>query len=840
MLNLIPKKFSELFFRSFEAKENFLHQVEEVLRTHPGQPLAFALVNAGVIEFLALRRFLADRFGEDFQPRSATRLPSIIVEPMGVVLRRAAAALRLGPKVPSRLRILSDELAAGRPVVLNLEATDRRRLYETPLGEKELAFLQTNNPKTLIVPVVLVWRRRRRLEEGVPRDLGRKVLRKIVAPFGSIWSLFLGDPYAPTGLRKVAIMLRQYARSTIRITEPLPILGMAPKTLRRKVFASISQEKKIILGSSYRSTRLLSEDILRSPSFARFAENLATETGSSEVALYKKADAYLREISARYSYFVIEFCSWVLSWVFRTIFEQVTVEEKDFERVRALAKEGPILFLPCHRSYVDFLLLSCLLFWNEINPPHVAAGINLNFWPAGNLFKGGGAFFIRRSFRGNPLYAEVLKRYVMSLLNNGVSVEFFIEGARSRTGKLAPPKYGMLKMVADGLIDGSISEKIHICPVSITYDRVTEDRSHRRELEGGAKVQESALGLVKATRVLFKNFGKVHVRFAEPILLNDWTAPHMGEAAHDIDGRKLAVQKVAFETLHRINGVTPVTSVGLVCLAMLAKPGAAYPRKSDFEAVLLRLREDILRLNIPVTPELQHDYLKACRRALARLIEDKVIEKYHPPAGGVGLIVPEKQRIGAVYYKNKVVHGFLDAAIAGVTHQDPASILLLRSLLRFEFFFADKETSVRRIQNVPAETALPFYAFLVDDVLETIQLGLAGFLEMPGLWLQPKDWKNRLMQFGRTKILERSVVRLEAVNTQGFVAFLELAKNMGWMKASPNNAELFSPADPAALRTALAQVKKFRENIGPWDAVVPPLLESVRTVLPPENPLPLT
>jgi len=316
--------------------------------------------------------------------------------------------------------------------------------------------------------------------------------------------------------------------------------------------------------------------------------------------------------------------------------------------------------------------------------------------------------------------------------------------------------------------------------------------------------------------------------------LQEWLAPLKDEGIHDVESRKRSVQKLAFEVLHRINGVTPVTSIGLVCLVLLAKPGAAYTRKSDFEAVLLRVREDFQRLGVHLTPELQQDYLRACRRALARLLEDKVVEKYHSPTGGVGLIVPEKQRIAAVYYKNKAVHAFLDAAMAGATGQDAQTFLNLRSFLRFEFFFADRETSARRVLAVDSNAALPFYAFLIDDVLETIQIGLSAFLEMPGLWLATKDWKTRLMQFGRTKVLERSVTRLEAVNTQSFQAFLELAKNMEWVKSSPNNSELYSAADSTRLRSALALVRKFRENIGPWDVKVPPLLEVARASLPPE------
>ena len=189
--------------------------------------------------------------------------------------------------------------------------------------------------------------------------------------------------------------------------------------------------------------------------------------------------------------------------------------------MRAASKEGALLFIPSHKSYVDFLILSYLLFRKDLLPPHVAAGINLNFWPIGSMFKGAGAYFIRRSFRGNLVYQEVLRRYIAELLQNKINMEFFIEGQRSRSGKLAPPKFGMLKMIVDSYLEGHISEKVFIVPTSICYDRVTEERAHKRELEGGEKVQETAVGLLRAIKVLFKNFGRVHVRMADPISMTD-------------------------------------------------------------------------------------------------------------------------------------------------------------------------------------------------------------------------------------------------------------------------------------------------------------------------------
>ncbi len=816
---LVPRKLADLLFRSFDAKDAFVAQVDEVRRTYPSRPLAFAIVSGGFIEFLAIRRFLSERFGSDFAPQYASRMPALLVEPVGLILRRIASFFGLASKVPSRIFLCSQDLKAGRSVLLNFETLDRKRLYETPWGERDIAYLQEHNPDLIIVPVVIIWRRKRRKEAGGVGSLPTKIVKGIAAPFGSVWNLFLGDPFQPKGLRKIAIMLRQYSRSTLRTIDPVEINQNSARSVRRRIMSSIAQEKKVIIGPVYKSTRLIGEDVLRNHGFLKFVENLAAAENTAESTLFRRAEAYFREMSARYSYFVVEASCFFLTKIFSTIFDEITSEEEDFQKLRANGKEGSIVFMPCHKSYVDFLLLSHLLFTKEINPPHIAAGINMNFWPMGHVFKGGGGFFIRRTFRGNLLYGEVLRRYIAALLANRINLEFFVEGARSRTGKLAPPKYGILKMITDSKFDGLIQEKIIIQPVSISYDRVTEDRAHKRELEGGEKVQETALGVVKSGRVLFRSYGKVHVRFGEAFSFDDWMKDLVGEGTQSHDTRKLAIQKMAFEVLHRINRVTPLTSTGLVCLVLLAKPGAALPA-SELEALLLRVKDDVAKLGGQLTRDLQLNFADECRKAIKSLLRDGILEEYRSTNDSLGYRVPHKQRVAALYYKNSAVHAFVDAAMAGIAGRDTQDILNLRTLLRFEYFFAERETSVKRIRAVPSEALTGLYAFILDDNLETIQLGLMALLEMRDETLSEKEWKNRLMAFGRAKSLESAVLRLESVNTQSFAAFLELAKNLDWI-AKVKNAkgdDALKTSDIASIEEHLVKVRSFRQRIGTWDS----------------------
>ncbi len=821
----LPDSLERFLYRHFIAGPQFVRQIQEIRGQIGNKPLVFAIPGAGVVEFWVLRHFLKAAYGENYAPRYATRVWGIFAEPLKINIRRAASMFGLAKKV-SRIDICSQELAHGRCVVLNLENKDRNRPFETPAGEREIAYLQGQHPDLCIVPTTFVWQRKRILEKEIPKNISERLWKTLLYPLITVWNITLGNPFVPHFHRKLTLLILGYRHTTLRASNVIKMSdGESPKSARRKILMEVQQERKVVLGPTFRSTRFIAEAVFRDPNLHATIEAYAAQQGKTTLHYLKKSQQYFKEMAANYSYFVVELASWFLTKVFGNIFEGLTIKESDFEKLREASKEGPLVFIPTHKSYVDFLMLSHLMQEKQIAPPHIIAGINLNFWPFGSIAKRGGAIFIRRSFKDKPLYGEVLRRYITALLSNKINLEFFIEGARSRNGKLAPPRYGILKMITDNYLSGNLTEKVRFVPMSIIYDRVTEDSAHRRELEGGEKVQESFTGLFKATRVLAKNFGKVHVRVGNPIAIEEWAAEEVGPDVHSSNINRLAVQKLAFEICHRINSVSPLTSTGLVCATLLLKVDAKWTR-SEFEVILMLLNADLCAEKIPLSPELEENFMHGCRRALVRLIDDKLVEKFYNPDGGIGYQVAQKQRLSVFYYKNSAIHGLLDLAVAGLSqidgHKiDNADLLKLRSLLQFEFFFADKEVFVDKVHALAERVDCAPYAFLLDDYLESIETGLRCLMEMQDLIMGKKEWHSRLMKRGKVLIQDSSISRVESINTQAFNAFIELAINKEYFKPAQTGDDLLKPAPTHVLKADSDFIKKLRTKIRTWNVSLP-------------------
>ncbi|MCJ7830257.1 MAG: glycerol-3-phosphate acyltransferase, partial [Desulfobacterales bacterium] len=205
----------------------------------------------------------------------------------------------------------------------------------------------------------------------------------------------------------------------------------------------------------------------------------------------------------------------MVRWVIKSMFDGVMVNDEMLARLKTMSLRGPLILVPCHKSHMDYLILSYVLYQNNLPCPLVAAGTNLSFWPIGPLFRGGGAFFIRRSFRGAVLYSKVFTEYIEKLLEEGFNIEFFIEGGRSRTGKLIMPKLGLLSILLNGMKSGACEDLI-FAPIYIGYDQVLEDSAYLEELEGGQKKPESFWQGLKARKFLKKRYGKIYLQFQEP------------------------------------------------------------------------------------------------------------------------------------------------------------------------------------------------------------------------------------------------------------------------------------------------------------------------------------
>lgn len=308
------------------------------------------------------------------------------------------------------------------------------------------------------------------------------------------------------------------------------------------------------------------------------AKKITTEKATAE------ARKILNEIAADVSYNNLRMLDRFLSWLWNKLYQGIDVKHAD--RVRQLALEGhEIVYVPCHRSHIDYLLLSYVLYHQGLFPPHIAAGVNLNFWPAGSIFRHSGAFFIRRTFKGNRLYSTIFREYLAELFHRGYSVEYFIEGGRSRTGRLLAPKTGMMSMTIQALKQGQ-TRPISIVPVYIGYEHVLEVDTYAKELRGAAKEKENA-GLVLRVLKKLRNLGKGYVNFAEPITLNSYLNQHFPEWKKTVEERPQwfspAVDQISHQVMVNINNAAAVNAMNLTGTALLSSRQRALSREQMLE-----------------------------------------------------------------------------------------------------------------------------------------------------------------------------------------------------------------------------------------------------------------
>jgi len=325
-------------------------------------------------------------------------------------------------------------------------------------------------------------------------------------------------------------------------------------------------------------------------------------------------------------------------------------------------REQPVVLVPCHRSHIDYLVLSWIFHQNFLSPIHIAAGINLAFWPLGPLFRGAGSFFIRRSFQGNPLYKLVFRNYLTFLIREGYTQEFFIEGGRTRTGKILTPKLGMLTAIVNAFSQG-VREDLYLVPVSIHYGRIVEEEAYRREVAGEKKQSESLRALLRARSVLRQRYGTIYVSFAEPISLSEALGEQkqrlltsQGDPAVD-EERRHFIQKLGFRLLREVNAVSVAGATSVSATALLAADRAAVGVDDFLEATstlaaLLRFQ------GVRFTASLERNMRRGFKESMAWLGSQGLVQRL-TDAGPEVLYVPPEKRTNLDFYKNNIIHFFL-------------------------------------------------------------------------------------------------------------------------------------------------------------------------------------
>lgn len=330
------------------------------------------------------------------------------------------------------------------------------------------------------------------------------------------------------------------------------------------------------IGPDRSHLRTVIDGVIQSPTVQTAIDAKAKRDGMTRAKAEDLAQSYAREIAANYSYSFVMFANKVLTWFLYKIFRGVEV--KHFESFRKIATGYEVVYVPCHRSHIDYLLLSYLLYHRGFVPPHVAAGLNLNLPFVGPLIRRGGGFFLRRSFRSKPLYAAVFNEYVATILAKGVALEYFIEGGRSRTGRLLPAKAGMLSMTVRAFL-AQPKRPVLFQPVSIAYERLAEGNAYISELSGQQKKPESLSDFKNVWNIIRKNYGEVTVSFGEPIFLNDrldahypaWQAEPIS-ATDRPEWVPALVDGLAEDILVNINRAAHINPIALLSIGLLASP----------------------------------------------------------------------------------------------------------------------------------------------------------------------------------------------------------------------------------------------------------------------------
>ena len=432
------------------------------------------------------------------------------------------------------------------------------------------------------------------------------------------------------------------------------------RSLQQQLNIYLDKQRASMLGPDLSDRRNLVDKLVYSPAIKHAIEAEAAATGTSPREARLLAKSYANEMVNDYSHAIIRGFYKFLTWLWTQLYDGVEVHH--FERVRELAADYELVYVPCHRSHVDYLLLSYVIYKRGLSIPYVAAGDNLDVPVLGPLLRGAVAFYIRRSFRGNALYTAVLREYMHTLITRNTPIEYFIEGGRSRSGRLLPPKMGMLAMTVHSQLRQSNKPVVFI-PTYIGYERIMEGGTYIGELKGKPKESESLLGLLKVGRKIERIFGNVHLSFGTPLHLTDFMAkfdvPENSLPADrtdtPLDDKASAmVDNIGVKVMQHINKAAVVTPVSLLSLVLLSAPKSA-------------LDEDICREQIALYQGLAQQLPYSSDTVVTDMspqqiidygIKLKLIERIPHILGDI-IQIAGKQAALLSYFRNNILHVFI-------------------------------------------------------------------------------------------------------------------------------------------------------------------------------------
>jgi glycerol-3-phosphate O-acyltransferase len=829
------------FFRHMDVDP---HWVEAVRNAAQRGTVVYMMRSLSVVDFLCLD-YLTKRFGLPLV-RFVNDLGLWIWGPFGRVRPRRGES-----RAESEQRALAEHLKEQRSALLFLrrppgigQVSRKGERIEADLVLTLVQAQRTSERPILLVPQTFIW----------GKIAGQQQRRW--------WDFLLGPMDWPGRIRSIFRFLLHYRDAVLRTGEPFDLKAFldanpqlsdaeAADKVRYALLRRMERERTLVVGPAKKTPHRLREEILKSPRLRKDIEAAMRTSNRDEQAVVREVDRELRKLCATPDIYTISFLHRLLDRVWNKIYDGIVVDEAGMDRVREAARHGPLILLPSHKSHIDYLVLSDVFYTHQLSPPLIAAGDNLSFWPLGPILRRGGAFFIRRSFKGKRLYSAIVDTYMRKLLLDGHHIELFIEGGRSRTGKLLPPKFGLLSMLVDACLSLR-GRKVHFVPISVGYELIVEQQSYVDELAGGDKQKENIGGLLKTPEVLRSRYGRLYIQFGEvmpfdKLLEESLQASGHGErTAHELDAiqRRNLIQRIGHRATYEINRVTMVTPVALVasCLMTHRRRGLSRTQLDDMANTL---RDVLRRLGARLANTIDDPGPingRAIEEAVGLLRDGKLVTQHGEGRDAV-YTVPEERRLALEYYKNNILHFFVPMALIStallVDEEEAVSEHTLRErvrkisrLFKYEFMYrADADFDeifddaladmlragelerfvdrVRPAEGAPGER-VKVYAAMIRTYFEAYLLAAKALGEFGTSNLSRKEWLKRTLLLGQRLYLAGELQDRESISKPKLENALLALKDHGLLKAS----ERVEP-EPSAADQRQAFVEQLKKYLTP-------------------------
>ena len=808
--------------------------------------IVYALKNKSQLNCLILRNMLT-RGGAE-KPVYCHGINMILWQPFRYAFKSIISRFFHNPFRNEYLKRLTKDKKSSIVYLRGSESVGGRDAGD-PLGQLVDAQRDMDVPVFLVPELVAYGRRREKKDK-------------------SLATLLFGQTENPGTLRRLITFFRQYHKAFVVSSQPVDLSefleihsGKSREAisylLRRELIDRIDDEKRAIVGPVLKSREEIAGIALRDPGLIQFMEEMAATGKEGSGTIVDRARKYLFEIAAGYNDTYVGFMDRILTWLWNNIYDGIVIDKEGLSKMRDISKKMPFVVIPCHRSHIDYLLIHYVFYYNNIQLPFIAAGTNLLFWPLGYFFRNFGAFFIRRSIGGNALYGEVLAKYIKTLLEEGLPIEFFIEGGRSRTGKMVMPKYGLLSMVMQAYREASFDD-LAIIPIFIGYDKVIEEKSYLKELGGTSKKKEKLRDLIKSRNVLRKRYGRVYMNVGEPMLLKSYLASQeIPIEEMTTSERRALYRRMGYEIVNEINKVSVVSPSSLVAAGLLCH----YRRGISHDDLMDVLSEF-------------HDYLasRGAKFSSTFANRERVINDalgMFESSGFISRMGPEEEdeedelaetiysvdedkRMNLEYYKNNILHSFVSLSFVSIsilsgsrTRISLSEVMgdynFFKALFMDEFIYDNKVDDREEVQRVVSyardrgmidlhegtdgsasievtgkgRASLPSFAGLVQNYLESYWIASRGCAYLKNKGRQEKDLIKRIHKLGVKMYKKGEISKTEAISQSNYKNALKYLVDYGAISMSSEEdgkgggTHSFSLANRGRLESLRRRLFKF-------------------------------